>query len=99
MRVNETSSIDETLKGLQETSRTAKLWVLYHQLVRTVQDFIVAERLHDWPGHLNTVSRMLDIFATAGHGQYAKFGRMYLQEMLKLPVQHSQVSLKKYCCE
>lgn len=82
MGASNNTSLDDTLKDLQETSRTAKLWVLYHQLVRTVQEFILAERLHDWQGHLNVV----------GHGQYAKFGRLYLQEMLRLPEQYPQVS-------
>lgn len=95
MGENNSTSLDESLKDLQETSRTAKLWVLYHQLVRAVQEFIFAERLHDWQGHLNAVSKMLGIFATAGQGQYAKFGRMYLQEMLRLPEQSPQVSIKK----
>jgi hypothetical protein len=90
---NGSTSLDETLQDLQETSRTAKLWVFYHQLVRRVQDFIFAERLHDWQGHLNAVAKMLDIFAAAGHGQYAKFGRLYLQEMLNLPQQYPQVSI------
>ncbi len=81
---------------LEETSRTAKLWVLYHQLMRRVQEFILAERLHDWQGHLNAVAKMLGIFAAAGHGQYTKFGRLYLQEMLRLPKQYPQVSIIKY---
>ena len=47
MGANNSTSLDETLKDLQETSRTAMLGVLYHQLVTTVQEFILAERLHD----------------------------------------------------
>ena len=94
MGENNTTSLGETLTDLQNTSRTAKLWILYHKLVRIVQEFLSAERLHDWQGHLNAVSRMLGIFASAGHGQYAKFGRMYLQEMLRLQEQYPQVSNK-----
>ena len=89
-------SLDERLKDLEEMSRTAKLWILYHQLVRTAQDFILAERLHDWHGHLNAVFSMIGIFAAAGHGQYAKFGRMYLQEMLQLSEDYPQVSIGKF---
>ena len=73
----DSTNLDETLENLQKTTRTAKLWVLYHQLLRRVQEFILAERLHDWPGHLNAVAKMLGIFAAAGHGQYAKFGWLY----------------------
>jgi len=94
MSANSTS-LDETLEELQEITRTAKLWVFYHQLVRRVQEFILAERLHDWQGHLNAVAKMLGIFAAAGHGQYAKFGWFYLQEMLRLPGQYPEVSVIK----
>ena len=62
MGTSNNTSLENTLKDLQETSRMAKLWVLYHQLVRTVQEFILAESLHDWQGHLNVVAKMLDIF-------------------------------------
>ena len=61
--------------------------------MRRVQEFILAERLHDWQGHLNAVAKMLSIFAAAGHGQYAKFGRLYLQEMLRLQERYPQVSI------
>ena len=78
------TSLDETLKDLPKTTRTAKLWVLYHKLMSRVQEFILAERLNDWQGHLNAFAKMLGIFTVAGHGQYAKFGLLYLQEMLRL---------------
>lgn len=90
---NDDKSLNEKFSELQKISRTAKLWVLYHALIRGIQDFILAERLHDWHGHLNAVSKMIDIFASAGHGQYAKFGRMYLQEMLTLPEQYPKVRI------
>ena len=93
--IGDSTNLDEILENLQKTTRTAKLWVLYHQLVRRVQEFILAERLHDWQGHLNAVAKMLGIFAAAGHGQYAKFGRLYLQEMLKLQERYPQVGIIK----
>ena len=95
MSGNDSTCLDGALKDLQEISRTARLWVLYHQLVRIAQEFLLAERLHDWHGHLHAVSKMICIFAAAGHGQYAKFGRMYLQEMLTLPEQYPEVSYLK----
>ena len=41
------------------------------------------------------VAKMLGIFAAAGHGQYAKLGWLYLQDMLRLPEQYPQVSVIK----
>ena len=46
-----------------------------------MKTFIRAERLHDWDLHLPTVVDTLPIFAAAGHGQYAKGGRLYLEMM------------------
>ena len=77
---------------LQETSRTAKLWVLYHKPVRTVQEFILAEDSMIARDIWNVVAKMLGIFAAARHGQYAKFGWLYLQ---RLPEQYPQVSIIK----
>ena len=68
-------------------------WVLYKQLVRAAQNFILAVRLHYWHGYMNAASGTIGIFPSAGHGQYPKFGRMYLKEMLRLPEDHPQVSI------
>ena len=81
---------------LARVSRTAKLWLLYLKLVGYAQDFLMAERLHDWRGHLNAVARMLCIFPASGHGQYSKMGRLYLQKMLQLPEQYPKVNINLF---
>ena len=40
-------------------SRTAALWVSYHNMVTLVKDFIRAERLHDYNMHLSAIALML----------------------------------------
>lgn len=41
--------------------------------------------------HLNTVYKMLPVFAATGHAHYAKCGRIYLQQMLELLHNHPQM--------
>ncbi|KAI4815841.1 hypothetical protein KUCAC02_005968 [Chaenocephalus aceratus] len=54
-------------------------------MVDVIKVFIRTERLADHNGHLCCiVSRMLDIFAAAGHHQYAKGVRLYCQLMKQL---------------
>ena len=53
-----------------------------------VKNFIRAERTSDWNLHLVSVSQMLNLFAAAGHRNYAKSARLYLQLMMDLPNEH-----------
>ncbi|KAI4802446.1 hypothetical protein KUCAC02_020282 [Chaenocephalus aceratus] len=76
---------EETFKILAEGGRTPALWVQYHYMVDVIKVFIRTERLADHNSHLCCiVSRMLDIFAAAGHHQYAKGARRYCQLMNQL---------------
>jgi hypothetical protein len=71
-----------------ETSQTAKLWLLYIDLVEIAQTFIKAERTGSWHLHLQCVRDMLPYFAASGHNLYCKSGRLYLQDMSNLHVTH-----------
>ena len=58
----------ENLKvTLSEDSRTAKLWIL------------CSEKIHI-SLHIDLTLRMLNLFASCGHVNYAKFVRMYIQK-------------------
>ena len=69
-------------------SRTAKLCLEYLYEMDTVKMFIRAECCGDWNLHTIAVTRMLSLFAAAGHFQYAKCARLYLQRMRQLPETH-----------
>ena len=62
-------------------SRTAKLWLSYIDYVKIVKEFIVAERSCNWYLHIQTISKMQNLFAATGHRNYAKCTRIYVQEM------------------
>jgi len=76
---------EETFKRLAEGGRTPALWVQYHHMVDVIKVFIRTERLSDHNGHMSCiVTKMLDIFAAAGHHPYAKGARLYCQLMKEL---------------
>ena len=71
----------ENLKvTLSEDSRTAKLWILYKYYLDVLKRFIIAERTSDWSLHIDSTLRTLNLFASSGHVNYAKFVRMYIQK-------------------
>lgn len=88
IQVNE----DETLLNFQQFitfhldraathSRTGKLWVQYINQALLMLNFIKAERTGNWNLHLHCVREMIPHFHAAGHLQYAKSARLYLQQM------------------
>lgn len=87
-----TKTLEDKLQAMQDdlelSSRTAKLWIQYIKHIQILQDFIRAERTSNWNGHLAALSKMLNIFAAAGHRHYAKSARLYLQMMYDLPQSH-----------
>ena len=76
---------------LAEKSRTAKLWLNYTEYVEIVQQFITAERTHNWPLHVSTTKNMINLFAATGHNNYAKTCRLYLQSIETLEKEHSLI--------
>jgi hypothetical protein len=69
---------------LSAQSRTCKLWLNYVHYVELMKLFLVAERTSDWQLHLHVMVQMLNLFAAAGHNNYAKSARLYVQQMLNL---------------
>ena len=62
---------------LELKSRTAKLWLLYMKYIEVLKLFIRAERIGDWNTHLIATLKMLNIFASTGHFNYAKSTCLY----------------------
>ena len=53
--------------------------------------FITASRTGDWNLTLVTMDSMINLFAAAGHTNYARCLRLHLQLMLNLKDSHPQV--------
>ena len=83
--------LDKMKHNLGVRSRTAKLWLHYIQYVGILKDFIRADRTGNFPFHLQTLSRMLNLFAATGRLHYAKCARLYLQQMLQLETNYPWV--------
>ena len=76
------SKIKNVLAKLDNAGRIPSLWCLYHYMVDTIKIFIHAERMSDFTLHLSCITnRMLHVFAAAGHHNYAKAARLYVQMM------------------
>jgi hypothetical protein len=72
-------------QNLSNENRTARLWLQYMRYINIVKQFLRAERTADWSMHLQSVSQMLNLLAAAGHNNYTKCARLYLQAMVDLP--------------
>lgn len=72
--------------------RTAKLWIQYLKLVSLLKNFITADRTGDWKLHLKTITEMLPYLAAAGHNNYVKSCRVYLQDMHSLKLKNPDIN-------
>ena len=97
--VNESSELkviqnllDDHKENLRTASRTARLWLQYIDYVAILKLYIRAERTGNWRLHLHAVEKMLNVFATTGHVNYARCARLYLQNMNNLHNTHPQFS-------
>lgn len=90
--------IDETVTlkrdELAETSKTSKLWVHYQQMLGIARGLVAADRMGSWEMHLSAISACLPIFAAAGHPNYLKSARLYLQKMRGLNDDNPEVYQK-----
>ena len=66
-------------KEVSSKSRTAALWLNYVHYIKTVQQFITAERTRNFALHISTTTQMINLFAATAHNNYAKTCRLYLQ--------------------
>ena len=81
-------------------SQTCKLWFSYIEYIFIVQEFVRAERTNNWESHIATTRSMLNLFAAAGHNNYAKTCRLYIQFVEELksvnPSLYNQFQLGNY---
>ena len=70
--------------ALSSKSRISTFWLNYTQYISIVQQFIRAERIRDCKLHVETTKQMLNLFAAAGHNNYAKTCWLYLQSAISL---------------
>ncbi|XP_053404320.1 uncharacterized protein LOC128558588 [Mercenaria mercenaria] len=81
----------ESTKHTLKSSRTAKLWLQYLEMINLLKQFIAAERIGNWRCHLKSLKNMFPFFAAAGHNLYTKSSYMYLQQMNCLHITHPEV--------
>lgn len=74
--------------------RTAKLWIMYMDLVRILRSFIRSARTGNWKLYLQSLHEMLPYLAASGHNNYVKSLLLYLQKMEKLEETHPAIYAK-----
>ena len=82
------AEINKALAEMKEhlkSSRTAKLWLQYMEMIDILRRYILrryirAERTGNWELHLQTLSEMLPFLAASGHNNYTKSVWIYLQQ-------------------
>ncbi|CAG9767805.1 unnamed protein product [Ceutorhynchus assimilis] len=85
------SELQEKKNSLKVQSRTAKLWIMYLDMVDISKAFIWAERTGSLKMHLQAIEHMLPFFAAAGHNNYEKCARVYLQQIRRVKKNHKDV--------
>ena len=78
-------------ESLSAKLQTANYWIQYLHYTQNLKDFIRAERTGNWKLHLQSVRKILNIFAATGHVHYAKSARLYLQQMMELETDYPWV--------
>ena len=73
------------------TSRTAKLWLQFKELILIILTFLKAERLGDFQLQLHSLRCMLPYLATAGHNLHTKSVTLYLEKMHSLEETHPEL--------
>lgn len=83
--------LDKQKEELARSSRTAKLWLQCLSYVGILKQYIRAERTGNWSLLLQSLGKMINLFAATGHIHYAKSGRLFLQEMLRVKTDYPWV--------
>ncbi|KAI3379074.1 hypothetical protein SNEBB_002215 [Seison nebaliae] len=90
--------IDKTVSNkkdeLAAASKTGALWVNYQKMLGIARTLVAADRIGSWEMHLHAISACLPIFAAAGHPNYLKSARLYLQKMRALEDDNPEVYQK-----
>ena len=86
--------INSVKDSLKSRNLTSHLWITYFEMVSLLQMFIASIRLGDLELYQYCISNMIPIFHAAGHFQYAKCARLFLQNLMDCV---NWMSEEEYC--
>lgn len=90
------AKIDTSIKNIETSSRTSKLWLTLLKCIDLILQFIYAERTGDWDMHLVTTVKMLPFFHAAGHLPYSKSAHLYAQQMMNIKSKLTQRDIELF---
>ena len=79
--VNQLMSAIENWKKTVQPYRTAKLWLMYMDLVSILRTLLHSSRTGKWQLYLQSLHEMLPYMAAAGHNNYVKSLTLFLHKM------------------
>ena len=82
------------MNELAGTFKTSALLINYQRMVGIAQVLVIAERMGSRDMHLRAITACLPIVACAGHPNYLKSARLFLQKMHALEVEKPEVHQK-----
>lgn len=83
--LKEIAELLEQFKVKYCVAPTAKLWLMFIEMVDILKHYIQAERFGLWKDHLAEAHRMLPFLVSAGHTNYSACLPHYLEDMRNLP--------------
>lgn len=87
---------EHKLEEIETRGKTCKLWVLYFRMVSLLKSFIASERMGSWNAQLKCIELMIPFFHAAGHFNYAKSARLYVQDMNDLKEKMDPFEYEKF---
>ena len=89
--LSELQVIKKNWRGPMESYRSARLWLMYIDMIKILRTFITASRTGNWRLYLQALHEMLPFLAASGHHNYVKSLVLYLDKMEHLEQTHPTV--------
>lgn len=82
--ITEIQYVREKFEKSLNDNPTAKLWLMYLNMISIAQWYIFSERSGSWDEHLSSVEKMLPYLVAAGYYRYVSYVPHYLKSMKEL---------------
>lgn len=83
--------MNENWRESMKSYRSARLWIMYMDMIQILRTFITASRSGNWRLYLQALPQMLPFLASSGHNNYVKSLVIYVDKMEKLEETHPSV--------
>jgi len=89
--ISQLQTMKDNWRESMKSHRTARLWIMYMDMIQILRTFITASRSGNWKLYLQALHQMLPFLAAPGHHNYVKSLVLYLDKMEQLEHTHPSV--------